>query len=240
MKKWTFKKFLFIAALAFFSYHIILGIVHISRLLNDSTRLTPEMFPKRTDLYLDIFPKNLRRQIRPGLTHFTDTPHPVGTYTVSNENFDLLVYRMLNTHNLPLNQFVSLSWGNAGLNWSENIQSRVVSSYALDFNVVKECQQNDGKIVLSINGKILERPFYNDSLINFGIHIDKCYARYDKDQEVAFYIKKSGKQVFSDIPVEILFLKKENYVYLLLLSKKKGVETPLNMQYLLNAYLRTD
>lgn len=89
------------------------------------------------------------------------------------------------------------------------------------------------KIMLTLAGDSLQTVVYNDSIINYHLLCDNLSIRYlDKGPKDIFVIGKQEAFSTSIIPMDILFLKRNKAVYLLLMIPVDAkVQMPSNLLY---------
>ena len=89
------------------------------------------------------------------------------------------------------------------------------------------------RLYLDIDAKTIQEPLYTDSTVSFSLVLNALKARHKAKGDVVFYVDKKTSLFQKQAPINILFLKKNKEVYLLLMCVKyaKNLPTTKNIIY---------
>jgi hypothetical protein len=207
--------------------------------LKKSQEDTFASYPKITNTYSSIFSQKALTIIKPSYTFYNKLKNPIATYDVLDSKYQLIVYRMSNVKELPINQLLQINWpGDQSISteFSYNISIKSTDIQFGDANLKTEAID---RLYLDIDAKIIQEPLYTDSTLSFSLILNALKARHKAKGDVVFYVNKKTSLFPKQAPVNILFLKKNKEVYLLLMCVKYAKKLPTTKNIIYKLFIDT-
>lgn len=189
-------------------------------------------YPKIADTYSHIFSEKAFKIIKPSYTFYNKQKNPIATYKVLGDKYQLIVYRMSNVLNLPINQILQINW-----HGDQDISNKFTYDISLKTTYIQFGDANVkpgaiDRLYLDIDAEIIDEPFYTDSTVSFSLKLKNLKARHEAKGDVMFFVNKKKSFFQKQAPVDILFLKKNKDIYLLLMSLKNAKELPKTKNFI--------
>lgn len=218
------KYFLGVVFIAFLIY-CVFTLIKIHRITSTLIR------PKKTSTYADIFPKSKSDLIKSDLTYFSKNRLPVATFNY-DKNFKIIVCKFNISNKLNIEDFVNLN-----LNQSQPAFGITYNSilFLSDFNFELNTESKPQKcnhINLSLYGDSISKTLVKDDILDYYLTLDNLSIKLNEEKDPEIIVNKKQKA----IPSEILFLKKRNNLFLLLMIPNTN-EYDVKPNSLLNLFI---
>lgn len=190
-------------------------------------------YPKITETYSGVFPPKAFRFIEPGYTYYNKFKDPIATFNIINEPGQLMVYKISNlAKSLPLNQMINVEInGNRNFPAQGNFNASLRTPY-LQFYDSYILPQPSKNIYLNIDGELVAKIIQSDTLIHYSLKIRGFEASYKVGGPADFFVK--SKRLFrQEIPLQILFKRKNDLIYMILIYPRDAIDKSVADDFLL-------
>lgn len=181
--------------------------------LNDPTSL-----PKITRTYSGLFSKKGLTLLAPSYTYFNKFKSPIATFKTLDMKNTIIVYKV---DSLPpgkkLSDLIRVEWGADRERTSDLIYDGTVKDKLIRLYNAKHKSVSPEKIYLRFDAVNLDKPTVNDSLIEYRLDFSRLSASYTPNGTVEFFVERQS-DFSGTIALSLVFLKRNNLVYMLLLS----------------------
>ena len=204
----------------------ILGVVLVWYLygeINTFSRLVgtleyPAPFPKITDTYKEVFANYDSTRIKPSYTFLNKVKNPISTFFVNNGNGDLMIYKIDNIEtSQPLEKILNIVW-NDSRGSQKGLYNSSYRNASMTFSDLDKKPIPVETIFLDINGIQEGKSFVSDSLICYNIDVSSFGAYYINPDSYDFYFEKTTRLLGQKYEIQLAFLRKNSFVYMLILS----------------------
>jgi hypothetical protein len=141
--------------------------------------------------------------------------YPISLITLDGE-YSLIMTRLKLTDQIPVPNMVNFQ--NKSTDRSTMVTYSIVDNNAFKFHYnISESPKPVSKVYLTIYGDSIQRNERNDSITSYSCSCKNLSIRYGEDDPVDIFVE-SDKNFPDGVPLSILFYRKNNGLYFLLLS----------------------
>ena len=182
------------------------------------------ILPKKTDTYADIFSKSKSDLIKSDLTYFSKNRLPVATFNY-DKNFKIIVckFKISNKSNIEdlINLTENLSHSAFGITYNSIL---FLKHFNYELNTESKPQKCN-LINLSLFGNSIKKTRLKDDMLDYYLTLDNMSIKLNGEKNPEILVSKKQKA----IPSELLFLKRSNDIYLIMMiSNTNGYDVKPN------------
>ena len=158
--------------------------------------------------------------------------NPISMISI-DENYRLIIYKIGSANSLLLNDILhtEIKNGNLSTGYTYTVLS---NNIPYKFQYKSGIERKGTKIYLTVDGDSLNTFKQNDSIVSYNLICKNISIRYGQNAVVDIFIESKKRSFVNsqNIPVSILFCRRSNNIYLLLLSSDKpNSPIPNNLLY---------
>jgi hypothetical protein len=172
-----------------------------------------------------LFNEENRRKLAVVEVQNSTVRHPVSLITYDGE-YSLIVHPLdVVPNSLYKGSFVVEE---ESTDASNGVAYAVVDNNAFKFKYAVKANPAVSQVYLTLHGDSVQQVMQNDSMVCYSLRCKDLSVRYGKDNPVDLYVK-ADKFFSSGVPMSVLLYRKNNSLYVLLLSpnKKKNLDPQL-------------
>lgn len=215
--------FLFIV----FAFILYTGLKMFSALKDANQKQLREgiFMPEKTGHYKFLFSKTKSDAIESDFAHFSKVSFPTSTFNYKNEydSYKIIIYKFATRNADKLLSNIDLANQNTTINGKAykliKLTEDIDANSSFDSKI-----QRIYHISIALNGSDTKNTIRTDSVLGYNTKINNIGIKFNNnpDPNICFF----SNHFFKKIPVQILFYKKTNFLYLILLasSSAKDIE----------------
>lgn len=186
--------------------YCVFALIKMNRMTNMS------ILPKKTSTYADIFSKSKSDLIESDLTYFSKNRLPIATFNY-DKKFKIIVCKFNISNQSNIEDFINLTKSHSHLAFGITYDSILfLDHFNYEFNTEsnpQKCNQLD----LSIFGDSINKTQVKDNILDYYLALDNFSIKINGEKDPDILVSKKQKPILS----EILFLKKHNDLFLILM-----------------------
>jgi hypothetical protein len=163
--------------------------------------------------YMDLFKKNDQNKLKPDVEYSKKNRNAIATLNFDSGKYCLIIYK-IPTSNFNLNK-IQIKKENGKL-FSSGVIYNVVNQSYFDFNYASGDPGIANSIQFAYVGNSLRTTIANDTIVLNYLRYQKIALKYNNENKVDMYSEVA--QIYSLVPVSILFLKRNKQLYMILMS----------------------
>jgi len=172
--------------------------------------------------YINLFNNSAKEKLTVTYTSFAQYRDSI-SYLVYDKKYDVEISKIRAATNLNLEKDIINSYKKPdGFSSSSTVGIAPYNENNFVINYRAESTESASKIYLSLLGDSIKTIVRNDSIANYFLNVKNMFVQYKPDSVYQIYIEaKSNFYFFTQKqPVSLMFLRKNNSLYFLLLTVK--------------------
>ena len=191
-------------------------------------------FPKITNTYQEIFPLRERAKLTPSYTFYSGFKDPIATFNYQGDRFSILVYKInIDTNVFSLKNSLQLNYEDLPTASPDVVYNSSCKNNYIRFNDANVKPEKISNLFLNIDGENIYEA-ETDSTCFLKLSYNSFSLRFSKDGIINASSKTASKLLWKQVPIELLFLKKKDAVFMLMLSPTDLDDKDLNQRILPN------
>ena len=188
--------------------------------------------PEKTGDYKFLFSKTKSDAIEPDFAHFSRVSFPISTFNYTNEHdsYKIIIYKFATKDANKLLSNIDLADQNTSIDGKAYKLIKLTEDIDANSSFDSKIQRIH-HISISLNGTPVKNTIKTDSLIGYNTEINNLGIKFNNntDPNICFF----SNHLFKKVPVQILFYRKTNFLYLILLTSSSA-KNIANANLLLN------
>jgi len=186
--------------------YCVFALIKMNRITNMS------ILPKKTSTYADIFSKSKSDLIELDLTYFSKNRLPVATFNY-DKNFKIIVCKFNISNKSNIEDLVNLNVHQSHRTFGITYNSILfLNHFNYELNTESKPQKCN-LINLSLFGNSIKKTRLKDDMLDYYLTLDNMSIKLNGEKNPEILVSKKQKPIRS----EILFLKKHNDLFLILM-----------------------
>jgi hypothetical protein len=210
---------------AFLLYIVIKSVAGISATNEAMRQRLPSTYQLRLEDSL-LFNEANRRKLTTIEVQNSTLRHPISLITYADE-YSLIVHPLDIALKSLTKGFIHVQ-NESMKDVSTGVPYAIVDNNAFKFRYSVKANGAVSQVYLTLHGDSVHQIMQNDSMVCYGLQCKDLSVRYGEDKPIDLHVK-ADKYFSAGVPLSILFYKKSNRLYFLLLSpnKKRNIDPQL-------------
>ncbi|MDY0904263.1 hypothetical protein [Pedobacter sp. CFBP9032] len=188
--------------------------------------------PEKTGDYKFLFSKTKSDAIEPDFARFSRVSFPISTfnYTKGYDSYKIIIYKFVTKDANKLLSSINLTDQNTSINGKTYKLIKLTEDIDANSSFDSKIQRIH-HISIALNGNYIRNTIKTDSLLGYNVQINNMGIKFNNntDPNICFF----SNHLFKKVPIQILFYRKTNFLYLLLLTSANAKDIA-NANLLLN------
>lgn len=189
------------------------------------------ILPRKTGTYADIFSKTKSDLIKSDLTYFSKNRLPVATFNY-DKNFKIIVCKFNISNKSNIEDFINLTEQPSHRAYGIAYNSIVfLKNFNFELNTetkLKKCNH----INLSLFGNLINKTRIKDDMLDYYLTLDHLSIKLNGEKDPEIFVSKKQRAM----PTEILFSRKYNDLFIILMIPNTDDDDDVKPNSLLNLF----